>query len=299
MKRGQLARFAAGLAAPAVLFCAQSASAELVYGVNAQGRLLSWDSATPGTLLGGVSITNLQPNDSVQGIDFRPADGRLYALGAQNSLYTINPATGAASLVAPLNIPLNGANFGFDFNPTGPVALRIVSNTDRNYRLANPASGGVVSEDTPVAYVSGDANFNANPNITHVAYTNSFPGATATTLYAIDAGLDTLVRFGNANQGTLNTVGTLGLGANANINVIGGFDISATTNIGFAAVQRVDQSSTMFWSIDLNTGAGTAVGQVGGGEVIVALALGGGNIPAPAAGSLLVISGLLASRRRR
>ncbi len=298
MRMKKAARLVLAVGAPALAIAVPATHAELVYGVNAQGRLLSWDTATPGTLLGGVAITNLQPNDTVQGIDFRPADGRLYALGAQNNLYTLNPVTGAATLVAPLSIPLNGANFGFDFNPTGPVALRIVSNTDRNYRLGNPASGGVVTEDTAVAYVAGDANFGANPNITHVAYTNSVPGATATTLYAIDAGLDTLVRFGNANQGTLNTVGTLGIGANANVNVIGGFDISASSNIGYAAVQRVDQSTTMFWSIDLTTGAGSAVGLVGGGEVIVALAIAGGNIPAPSAGALLAIAGLLSVRRR-
>lgn len=276
-----------------------AARAELVYGINQQQRLLSWDSAAPGTLLGGVAITGLASNETIQGIDFRPNQGLLYGLGSQNNLYTLNPATGAATLVSALSIPLNGANFGFDFNPTGPVALRIVSNTDKNYRIGNPAAGGVVSVDTDVAYVAGDANFGANPNVTHVAYTNSVPGATSTTLYAIDAGLDVLVRFGNANAGTLNTVGTLGIGAPADINVIGGFDISATNNTGFAAVQRIDQSSTMFWSIDLATGAGTPVGLVGGGEVITAMALAGGNIPAPGAAAGLGLGMFVLGRRRR
>lgn len=287
------------LAGVAAVAAPSAVRAELVYGINQQQRLLSWDSAAPGTLLGGVAISGLASNETIQGIDFRPNDGRLYGLGSLNNLYTINPATGAASLVSALSIPLNGANFGFDFNPTGPVALRIVSNTGKNYRIANPAAGGVVTVDTDVAYVPGDANFGANPNITHVGYTNSFPGATSTTLYAIDAGLDVLVRFGNANAGTLNTVGTLGIGAPADINVIGGFDISATSNIGFAAVQRIDQSSTMFWSINLATGAATPVGLVGGGEVITAMALADGNIPAPGAAAALGLGLLALGRRRR
>ena len=287
------------LAGVAAVAAPSAVRAELVYGINQQQRLLSWDSAAPGTLLGGVAISGLASNETIQGIDFRPNDGRLYGLGSLNNLYTINPATGAASLVSALSIPLNGANFGFDFNPTGPVALRIVSNTDKNYRIGNPAAGGVVAVDTDLAYVAGDANFGANPNITHVGYTNSVPGATSTTLYAIDAGLDVLVRFGNANAGTLNTVGTLGIGAPADINVIGGFDISATSNIGFAAVQRIDQSSTMFWSINLATGAATPVGLVGGGEVITAMALADGNIPAPGAAAAGLGLGLLALGRRR
>lgn len=289
------------IAAPAValIALAPAASAVVTYGVTNQQRLVTWDSSTPGTLLSGLAITGLASNETIQGIDFRPNDGFLYGLGSLNNLYRIDTVTGATSLVSALSIPLNGANFGFDFNPTGPVALRIVSNTDKNYRIGNPAMGGVVTTDGDLAYVAGDPAFGANPNVTHVAYTNSTPGATATTLYGIDASRDTLVRFASPNAGTLQTVGTLGIGAPADVNVFGGFDILAAGNLGFAAVMRVDQSSTMFWSIDLTTGVGTAVGQVGGGEVIHAMALAGGNIPAPASLSLLGLTGLLAARRRR
>lgn len=287
--------------APALLALAlaPTAHAVLTYGVTNQQRLVTWDTSSPGTLLSGVAITGLASNETIQGIDFRPNDGFLYGLGSLNNLYRIDTLTGATSLVSALSIPLNGANFGFDFNPTGPVALRIVSNTDKNYRIANPAAGGVVTTDTDLAYIAGDAGFGANPNITHVAYTNSAPGATSTALYGIDASRDTLVRFASPNAGTLQTVGTLGIGAPADVNVFGGFDILAAGNLGFAAVMRVDQSSTMFWSIDLTTGVGTAVGQIGGGEVIHAMALAGGNIPGPAAISLFGIGGLFAARRRR
>jgi hypothetical protein len=283
---------AAGLATIAPLSAAQ---AELAYGVTQQQRLITFDTSTPGTLNSGLSITGLAANELVTGIDVRPNDGLLYALGSQNNLYRLNTATGAASLVGALSIPLDGGNFGFDFNPTGPVALRIVSNTDRNYRIASPGTGGVVTQDTDLAYVAGDSRFGVNPNITHVAYTNSFAGAATTTLYAIDAGQDTLVRFNAANAGTLVTVGTLGMGSNANINTIGGFDISGATGMAFAATQNISLSESTLWGINLATGAGVDLGDIGGGETLVAFTL----VPAPTALPLLAGGLLVLSRRRR
>lgn len=269
--------------------------AELAYGVTQQQRLIAFDTSSPGTLISGFSISGLASNEQIAGIDLRPNDGMLYALGSQNNLYRLNPTNGAATLVGAITLPLNGASFGFDFNPTGPVALRVVSNTDKNYRLPTPGTSGSVLQDTDLAYVAGDPRFGMNPNVTHVAYTNSFPGATSTVLYGIDAGLDTLVRFGSANAGTLNTVGTLGMGANANINVIGGFDISGTSGMAFAATQNVSLSESTLWGIDLMTGAGVNLGSIGGGETLVGFTL----VPSPSAAALLGIAGVFAARRRR
>lgn len=271
------------------------ACAEIAFGVTQQHRLISFNTASPGTVISGFALSGLAANEQVVGIDVRPSDGFLYALGSQNNLYRLNTSTGAASLVSPLSIPLNGATFGFDFNPTGPVALRIVSNTDKNYRVTNPGTGGSVTQDTDLAYVAADANFGVNPNLTHVAYTNSVPGATTTVLYGIDAGTDTLVRFQSPNAGTLTTIGTLGMGGNANINVIGGFDISGATGNAFAATQNVSLSSSTLWGIDLMTGAGVNLGEIGGGETLVAFTL----IPSPASAAMLSLGIAVLGRRRR
>jgi hypothetical protein len=68
--------------------------------------------------------------------------------------------------------------------------IRVVSDVDQNLRL-NPDTGAVIV-DTPLAYKSGDPNFGKNANVVHAAYTNSFKGATTTTLYVLDTGLDVL-----------------------------------------------------------------------------------------------------------
>lgn len=271
-----------------------TAHAEIAFGVTAQQRLISFDTNTPGAIISGVAISGLALNEIVTGIDVRPNDNLLYALGSQNNLYRINPANGAATLVSALSIPLNGASFGFDFNPTGPVALRIVSNTGRNYRVTNPGTGGNVIQDTDLAYIAGDPAFGASPNITHVAYTNSVAGATSTVLYGIDVGRDTLVRHVSPNAGTLSTIGTLGMGTNADINTVGGFDISGSTGRAFAATQNVSLSRSTLWGINLVTGAGTDLGEIGGGETLVAFTL----VPAPASFGL-VGAGMIAFGRRR
>jgi hypothetical protein len=274
-----------------------SAHAALVYGVTEQDILLSWDSATPGTIVNGAAITGLAQNETIHGIDFRPADGTMYALGSHSRLYTINVTTGTATLVgAGFSPALNGGNFGFDFNPTVD-RIRVVSNADQNFRL-NPLTGGVAGTDTNLAYIAGDPNFAANPNVTHAAYTNNFAGATTTTLYGIDAGLDILVRQGGVdgtpspNLGGLSTIGALGI----NVAEDGGFDIlSVGGDVAYAALRPVGSSVSNFYTINLNTGAATLVGEIGGGVNIRAMTV----IPTPGAIGLLLVGGLLASRRRR
>lgn len=282
-------------ASVALLVLAGAATAELAYGVTQEQRLITFNTSSPDSVLSGVALSGLASNELIMGIDVRPNDNLLYALGSQNNLYRVNPATGAASLVGALSMPLNGTAFGFDFNPTGPVALRIVSNTDFNYRLPTPGANGNVLMDTTLAYVAGDSRFGINPNIAHVAYTNSVPGAASTMLYAIDAGQDTLVRFGNANAGTLNTVGTLGMGLDSNINELGGFDISGATGIAYAATRNTSLSASTLWGIDLATGQGMNMGEIGGGSVLVAFTV----VPAPASLALIPITAAFAARRRR
>jgi hypothetical protein len=101
------------------------------------------------------------------------------------------------------------------------------------------------------------------------AYTNSFAGATSTTLYAIDTNLDILVRQVPPNDGVLNTVGSLGVDASSVL----GFDIRSVggQESAFAALNVGGVSS--LYNINLATGQATPLGQITNGEAIVSLAL--------------------------
>ena len=266
---------------------------ETVYGTTSNGFLAQWQSDTPGTLDSSVAISGLQSNETIIGIDYRPLDGTLFAVGSSSRLYTIDPTTGAATQVGggPFSNTVNGAAFGFDFNPTIDRA-RLVSNSDQNTVL-NP-NDGMSTGVTSLAYNSGDPNEGLNPNIVHNAYTNStFGGSSSTTQYAFDSGLDILVTLDN-NAGTLNTIGGIG----HNITSVGGFDISGVSGVAYAALQTVDGPNSSFYEVDLNTGQTTLIGQIDGGVTITAMTV---NIPIPAPGAfaLLGLGGLCAGRKRR
>ena len=271
----------AAIAAPAL--------AEPVFGVTENSTLISWDSATPGMINSGVSISGLQQNEQIRGIDFRPADGGLYALGSFNNLYRLNANSGAASLVGAGSFApgMNGSAFGFDFNPVID-RIRVVSDANQNLVL-NP-NDGTSTQVTSLFYNTGDVNEGLDPNVVGSAYTNSFAGATSTQLYGIDTGLDVLVRQANS-AGTLDTVGSLGV----DLNDVLGFDISSASGVAYASVQNELLSRSTFWTIDLNTGEASMIGELGGGALVTSIAV----VPAPAGVAVLGLGGLLAARRRR
>src|SRR4051812_33031925 len=83
----------------AVLLAGSTAQAATVYGLTSTGSLVQFNSATPGTIARSVPVTGLQPGETLQGIDFRPATGQLYGLGSGSRLYVIDINTGAATQV--------------------------------------------------------------------------------------------------------------------------------------------------------------------------------------------------------
>lgn len=238
----------------------------LVYGLTTTNSLVRFNSARANTILSTVAVTGLQGGENLLGIDFRPATGQLFGLGSTGRVYRIDQNTGAATSVGSLTTPLSGTNFGFDFNPV-PDRIRITSDAEQNLR-ANPNDGTNVV-DGALAYAIGDANFGQNPNIVASGYTNSFGGATATTLYDIDSNLRILAIQNPPNNGTLNTVGSLGVNTTGEA----GLDIAPGNNTALAALQVQGATGSSLYSVNLTTGAGTIISPIGGGAVIRGIAI--------------------------
>ncbi len=194
-----------------------------------------------------VALTGLAASESIVGLDFRPANGALYAISNQSRLFSVNTASGALTVVGSTLVPgLSGTAFGFDFNPTVD-RIRLVSNTGQNLRL-HPDLGTVVAV---------DGNLNpGTPFITGAAYTNNIAGATTTALFVIDSQTDMLFRQDPPNNGTLVAIGNLGV----NVDADSGFDIGGNSATAFALLKV--NSVTSVYSINMATGAATKVSDI-------------------------------------
>lgn len=243
-----------------------------IFGVTSTNKLVRFSSLSPGLLLSSQQITGLANGENVLGIDFRPATGTLYGYTGYNRVITIDTTTGA---ITPLGTPANlaGNSYGFDFNPV-PDLIRIVNDNEQNIR-ANPNNGTLAGTDGNLAYQAMDPLFGTDPNIVGAAYTNSFAGATSTTLYYLDSRFNSLATSSNPNSGIMQTVAFFDF----DFGSIAGFDIAPSTNAAYAALQPEGGGPSALFAIDLTGGLpnrpnrGVFIGNIGGNETIVGIAI--------------------------
>jgi hypothetical protein len=163
---------------------------------NCDNELFRFDPMNPTE--NKINLMGMMDGEFIVGLDFRPVNGALYAVTNKSRLLTVNTANGQVAAVGSgLSPMLAGTTFGFDFNPTVD-RIRLVSNTGQNLRL-HPDLGTVV-------FVDGNLN-PGMPMVNGAAYTNSFAGATATTLYVLDSETDMLYTQVPPNDGVLVPVG--------------------------------------------------------------------------------------------
>jgi len=190
----------------------------------------------------------------VAGIDVRPADGKLYAIAEDGGVYTVDPASGKATMKVKLETMLKpGTMATVDFNPVAD-RLRIIGNDGMNLR-AN-VDDGKVTTDGALKFADADMHKGEKPNIVAGAYINSVKGAKETALYDIDATIGGLVKQAPPNDGVLNAVGKLGVKFNT-----AAFDIWSDGN---GRNEAWLMAGDWLHSVDLATGKATPVLQISG-----------------------------------
>jgi hypothetical protein len=243
------------LAAAAFCCLSSEARAEKVWAVDNRSLLLSFDSERPQFLQSLQIISGLQPGEGILAIDFRPANGRLYGLGSSSRLYVIDKNTAVATAVAtaPFTPALQGTNFGFDFNPTVD-RIRLTSDAGQNLRL-HPDTGAVVATDMPLKYAD-----NSTPQVIASAYTNSFAGATTTTLYNIDLGKRGIVVQAPPNDGVLTAM--VKPFVNMDMSAVAAFDISPISNRAYLLIRESNSQRCIFYEVYPESGDHNPVGPV-------------------------------------
>ncbi|GAB3315876.1 hypothetical protein GCM10027511_26670 [Hymenobacter humi] len=274
----------------AILLLAVPGFAQTIYGlgiitgsnirgaaVNSQGLVPINPTNGAALTLYPVAITGITAGQILVGMDFRPADNLLYALGYNGSiiganaqLYLLNPATNAVSRVgAAIRLELGNATnrIGFDFNPVTD-RIRVTSTNGANYRLA--PTGALLATDGALAYAGGAP---ATPAISAVAYTNSFLGSRNTTLYDLDYRNGLLAVQSPPDAGTLTaplpvTVvipsGTYGIGEPDAMGLDIYYDPSTKENVGYltevTSLRSNGTRASNLYRLNLATGAATLLG---------------------------------------
>jgi 3D (Asp-Asp-Asp) domain-containing protein len=248
---------------------AQMGDGQLVYGLTERNELVLFDSAAPDMVLGKQQVKGLRSGERLFGIDFRPADGKLYGLGSSNRIYTIDVTSGQASPIgtSALTTTLQGQVFGVDFNPQAD-RLRVVSNTGQNLRL-NQLNGAVGGIDGTLAYTTTDINAGKTPRVVAAGYTNNVSGTTSTVLYVMDVAQDVLAIQSPPNAGVLTTVGPLGLDVEDTV----GFDIAPDGQAYAVLLARDGVKGSMLATVNLDSGSVTPLGRIGGGLRLTGFAI--------------------------
>jgi Domain of unknown function (DUF4394) len=255
----------------ALLLLTSAANAETIWLLLPGNKLVTIDSAAPGTTTAALSVSGLGAGESLVGIDFRPKTGALYALAVATGngrVYQISRETGAATAVGAGGIPLVGTHFGFDFNPTAD-RIRVVSDANQNLRV-HPDTGALAAIDQNLAYAADDVHATIDPIVGAAAYTDNIDGATATTLYGIDLATCNLVRQSPPNDGILHSVGSHNIGQPLQSV---GFDISGQSGEAYATFDVGD--GFKLYRIDSSSGAACLVGALAGdaGVRVIGLAV--------------------------
>jgi hypothetical protein len=246
----KLLTFAGALAASAFAANAAQAAGWIVGLVDGKS-IVTIDPATR-KVASKVAIKGAGP---ILGIDVRPADGMLYGIAGDGNIFTIDVKTGQAAWKSKLSESWKaGVTTTFDFNPVAD-RLRLMSSEGVNLRINVDDGKAVV--DGAHKFKSGDPNAGKTPKIVAGAYTNSWKGTKMTALYNIDAATGSLVMQAPPNDGTLNTVGSLGVKLNG----------AVAFNIVALGEDRNDAwlaTGGGLYSVDLKTGKATMAGKIQG-----------------------------------
>ncbi len=269
---------------------APTAHAYEIWAVNTSNALVRYDSSAPGTVLSSNAISGLVGSDGVtpdafgQIADLTYVGATLYGIDTNANLYTLNTASGAATLVSSTFAPA-GFDLGIASDPfLSGGGLRIVSDSSENFTAT---TGGVFTQGNDVFVGVADANESAVLAFSALAIDPDFGIG-----YAFDANLDTLFVTYDANFEEFFTVGTLG----GDFTALASFDwVDGTTLI---AALSTDSFESGLYSIDATTGVATLIGAFDSGITSIAVSA----VPEPstyAAFAGLAVLGLAASRRRR
>lgn len=245
------------------LFVTQSSHALTCYALTSGNHLLTFDSATPGTVT-DVTLTMPDAAYSVVGIDIRtttqttgaanPGVGSLWGIASNSTtnfrLCVINPASGAVTFIGGTLVMDASAGvdaFGFGFDPS----------RDR-FQFISVQNNYAIDPNTVTAVKQTDITFPTSfPAQSGAAFTTaSFGGSSQFYNISRQSSPRTLQTSSNISSGALSQINPGGIGADVNAPL--GLAISGSLFL------LANSDDVHLYSINRSSGTKTDLGMIGG-----------------------------------
>jgi hypothetical protein len=200
----------------------------VVYAVDLANNFLVFGTESFEVLSTKLRISGLPILKRIIGIAIRSSNGKVYGVGNDSRVYTIDPQTAVATPVSsgqfsPKIVDFFEIHFAMALEPNGSRVRLISTEGGTNWSIS--LDDGTAVTGTPVHYAAGDTNEGETPHIAAVMYGPSSPaaglsanvaplasssGPCTETMYMIDPDLAAYIGSCDGNSGDLGTLGPIG-----------------------------------------------------------------------------------------
>jgi Domain of unknown function (DUF4394) len=199
----------------------------VVYAVDLENNFLVFGTESFDVLSQQKRITGLPILKRIIGMVVRPSNGKLYGVGNDSRVYTIDPSTALATPVSsgqfsPKIVDFFEIHFAMALEPNGNRVRLISTEGGTNWSISLDDGTAVTGE--PVHFVAGDPHEGETPHIAALIYRPSSPdaalnagvsrlasvsGPCTEVMYMIDPDLAAYIGSCDGNSGDLGTLGPI------------------------------------------------------------------------------------------
>jgi hypothetical protein len=281
---------------------AAAVQASVGYGITGSVNgvdLIRFDTANPAGAVTVGSLSNIPAGHAVRAIDFRSADGKLYALSVLPSglAYTLHTVDLTTAALTPVGTGLAAAAFpgrvSMDIGAVSDV-IRIVTGNNDHFTL-DPDDASLLFTGSPFAYAPSDPLVGTTPFIADIASVPVTAGPfTLEPVFAWDFNEDVLAEVPAPSMGQMYTVGGPPVFITNNGGI--GMDFSPHDQKMYMSYPDITLGEVLA-TVDLSSGGVSVIDNFP--VDMLDIAINPAVIPEPATLSLLAAGLALAARRSR